>query len=121
MGGACGKPPAVWVVAACGGMISLFEKQAGGHLALLPCGGEAVFPSMESFHTILKQAEAEHRLEQLVLVGSANDIAWMHHSLPPTIAHHIAAEINYPLVSGWFREPAPLQGLAGALKQLFSA
>lgn len=89
-------------------MVSLFEKQADGHVALLPQSQGGVFSSMETFRNALALADENHTLDQLVIVGSKGDIAWMHASLPTPIAKHVAAEIEYPLISGWFRQPPHL-------------
>ena len=117
-GGFCrGDKPRVWVVAACEGMISLFEKQASGQISLIP-GSSDVFPSMEEFRAMLVTAEGEHKLDQLVIVGAKGDIAWMHTALPAPVAKYVTAEIEYPLIAGWFRRPLHL---ALALERVFSA
>ena len=117
--GACGNnQPRVWVAAACDGMVSLFEKQSDGHIALLPQAQSAVFSSVQLFQEALANADHAHMLGQLIIVGAKSDIAWMHASLPAAIAHHVAAEIEYPLMSGWFKQPPQL---ASALEKVFAA
>ena len=36
--------------------------------------------------------------------GMQWNIAWLHASIADQAAHHVAAEIEYPLMTGWFRE-----------------
>jgi len=97
--GACSALPRIWVVAACAGMIVLFEKEANGHMTLLPQAGKCVAASMDDFtHTIVNAAEGR-RFDQLLLVGSSNDVAWMRHTLPSQVIRSVAAEIEYPLVA----------------------
>ncbi len=118
---ACGSSPLrVWVAAASEGMISLFEKYTDGRLQSL-AQAESVFPSMEAFQNALMAGEKTHALDQLILVGSRNDIAWIHAALPISLAKHVAAEIEYPLMSGWFRQTPPLQHLTHALEHVFFA
>lgn len=113
-GDGCGsKTPRVWVVAACEGMVSLLEKQEDGHLDLLPEEGGGVFASMEAFRDRLVAAESRHELDQLVIVGARADIGWMHMMLPASVAGRVAAEIEYPLVAGWFRQPSHLEQALG--------
>ncbi len=102
--GGCGALPRIWVVAACAGMIALFEKQQNGQLALHPQEGKAVAASPDDFAHHLTRAASSRQFDQLLLVGSANDISWMRHTLPPEAAHSVTAEIEYPLVAGWFAQ-----------------
>jgi len=46
---ACKNAPRVWVVAACEGMIALFEKDTQGALSHLPQDNQGVFASLEQF------------------------------------------------------------------------
>jgi hypothetical protein len=64
------------------------------------------------------KADENHTLDQLIIVGAKSDIAWMHTALPAPIAQHITAEIEYPLMSGWFKQPPQL---ANALEHVFAA
>ena len=120
-GKACSSPAAVWVLAGCDGMISLFEKSAGGHLSLLRQDGGAVASSLEAFRDFLEEAAQKHRFSQMVLVGEPGDISWMQMALPPAAARHIAAEIAYPLMPAWFRQGSELSQLSRALEHLFAA
>ncbi len=115
---ACEKQPNILVVAACEGMISLFEKHQDGHVALLANVESNVFSKMEEFHNILIAADENQSLGKLIIVGAKGDIAWMHAALPSAIAIHVAAEIEYPLISGWFKQPSHL---AYELEQVLSA
>lgn len=117
----CGAAPRVWVVAACEGMVSLFEKNVQGTLVPLPQCGGAVFSSMEQFQKSLDEAEHAHAFDRLVVIGSSNDIAWIHASLSVPVTHRIAAEIEYPLLAAWFKQPLPLPNLTHALEGVFAA
>ncbi len=117
--GACGVAPRVWVVAACEGMVSLFEKDMWGAPSLLSQQDGAVFTSLEKFQKSIGEADYARAFDQLVIVGSSTDIAWIHASLPPSSTHHIAAEIEYPLIPGWFTETG-FPHLSNALENVFS-
>lgn len=118
-GGACFNVPQVWVLAACEGMISLFEKDAKGALLQVSAHEKAVFASLDEFQKFIDKAEMAQAFDQIVIVGGGNDIAWIHASLPQSAMRHILAEIEYPLMPGWFKE-AGLSQLANALKNVFS-
>lgn len=118
--GGCGGAPRVWVVAACEGMISLFAKDTQGALAPMPQHNQAVFSSLEQFQKSIDEADHTHAFDQLVIVGGSNDIAWIHASLPQAATRHIVAEIEYPLLSAWFKQPLPLPSLARALEGVFT-
>ena len=103
-GGACHNAPRVWVVAACEGMISLFEKDMEGTLLPILQNDQGVFASLDQFQKSIDKADRAHAFDQLVVVGSSNDIAWLHASLPQSATRHIVAEIEYPLMAIWFKE-----------------
>lgn len=115
-GSACGAAPRIWVVAACEGMIVVFEKHGDAYTPKVRPGTSAV-GSLEGFKQTLERASATHDFDQMVVVGSPGDIAWVHSSLPEDTARHVAAEITYPLLSGWFREPN-VSALAKAVNQV---
>ena len=119
--GGCSSAPRVWVVAACEGMISLFEKDRRGTFLPLPQNGQGVFASLEQFQKSIDKADHEHAFDQLVIVGGGNDLAWIHASLPQSATRHIVAEIEYPLLSAWFKQPLPLPNLSHALEGVFAA
>jgi hypothetical protein len=118
--GVCGSVPRVWVVVACEGMISLFEKDMQGILVPMPQSDQAVFASLDQFQKSIEKAEHAHAFDQLVIVGGSNDIAWIHASMPQSATRHIVAEIEYPLLSAWFKQPLPLLNLARALESVFA-
>ncbi len=99
-------------------MVCLFKQRPDGTVALVPQKDAVLFPSITALQETLSQADAGLQLGQLVLIGSAGDISWIHRCLPDTVARHVAAEIEYPLVSGWFRELPQMQGLTRALQQV---
>jgi len=102
-------------------MVSLFKKDMQGALAPLTLGDYVVFSSLDEFQKSIDKAEHAHQFEQLVIVGSSNDIAWIHASLPLSATHHIVAEIEYPLLPAWFKQPLPLLNLTHALEGVFVA
>lgn len=110
--------PCTYILAGCEGMVGLFEQRPDGQIALLPQGETSLFSSVTAMQDALSRAEASFKLGQLVIIGSASDIAWIHRCLPDTVSRHVAAEIEYPLVSGWFREGPEMKGLTHALQQL---
>lgn len=115
----CGSAPRVWVVAACEGMISVFEKDIRGTLLPTPKNAQGVFASLKQFQKSIDEADHAHAFDQLVIVGGGNDIAWIHASLPQSAMRHIAAEIEYPLMASWFREKG-FSHLSDALENVFS-
>ena len=116
--GGCASAPRVWVAAACDGMITLLGKRPGGELVVLPGDEQGIFGSIDDFRRHMESAEAAHQFDQLIVVGSAGDIAWVHSSLPQQAERLITAEIKYPLLSQWFREPPRLPHLTQALNTL---
>lgn len=99
--------PKLWVIAACNGMVSLFEK-SGTELHPVTCDGETIFSSMERFHQLIKDSAEQDKFNQLVVVGASNDVAWIHTSLPQTASRRIVAEMQYPLLPGWFPDTSQL-------------
>ena len=89
-------------------------------MGLLSQGKSPVIPSLDAFRDVLLDAEKNKRFGQLILVGSSGDIAWMQMSLPADVAKHVVAEIQYPLMPGWFRQSPPAS-LQQALENLLSA
>jgi hypothetical protein len=78
-----------------------------------------VFSSLEDFNKTMQLAESESAFDKLIIVGSPGDIRWVHASLPTSVVRRVAAEIEYPLLSTWFRQPMPMQGLTQALEGVF--
>ena len=121
MGDACSGATRVWILAACDGMITIFQKNPDGCLSPLLQGNNAISPSVETFYHYLDEAAQTRQFTQLILVGSTSDIAWVQRALPESAIGCTSAEIQYPLVSGWFRETPHLKQLSQALEQLFRA
>lgn len=119
--GGCASAPAVWVVAACEGMIALFEKFADGRLGLVRQGESVVSPSMEALREYLQHAMDAKRFGRLVLVGAVGDLSWMHSVLPEGVVKRVLAEIHYPLMPGWFRTSPDLAPLSQALERVVAA
>lgn len=111
--GLCSKTAKSIIAAACGGRVCLFEKKDG---QLIGLENHTVFSSMESVVELLTNASTKCGIDQLILVGSGNDMAWMHTLLPHEISKHIVAEIEYPLVPAWFKPDG--HGLVSALENL---
>ena len=114
--GGCGAVPKIWLVAACEGMISLFEKNVQGVLLNKLQGDRAVFSSLGAFQQLMDKAESAHAFDRLVIIGSSNDIAWIHASLPASAMRHIVAEIEYPLLPAWFNNDAGIGRLTQVLE-----
>lgn len=120
-GGCSNAEPRIWVLAACGGMIALLEKKPDGGLMPLPGGDAAVFSSLDQFQQSIEAAKEAGAFNQLVIVGSKSDTAWVYASLPQVATPHISAEIEYPLLLAWFKQPMPLTQLTQALGNVFRA
>lgn len=116
--GNCKNSPGIWIVAACEGMISLYEKNGEGAIVAKPHNNNMVFASMAQFQQFLMGAEESRAFEQLILVGGGNDIAWLHASITPKASRYITAEIQYPLIPGWFKEQ-DVPHLTHAMKNIF--
>jgi hypothetical protein len=120
-GKSCESAPRVWIVAACEGMVSLFEEKNHGTATIELKNKESVFYSVDSFKQFIDASEDARAFDKLILVGSANDIAWVHSSLSNEAARHIAAEIKYPLLVSWFKEPEQMPNFAQALKSVLAS
>ncbi len=99
--------------------MTVFKKNTDGQLTLIPLGDGGVAPSMEECRTYLGDASKKRIFNQLVLIGSANDIAWAQALLCDEVAKLIVAEINYPLMPGWFRGSPSMENLQHALEHVF--
>jgi hypothetical protein len=102
-------------------MISLFEKNPQGKLVPLSHNGSVVFSSLEEFQKAIHQADQAHAFDQLILVGTNNDIGWIHVSLPQSVTRTIVAEINYPLLSAWFKQSLPMPTMTHMLEAMLMA
>jgi hypothetical protein len=120
-GGGCSPAPDVWVLAACEGVAALFLKQTDGHLVPLLEDGSHVSSFSTGLRDRLSKASEHSEFNQLVLVGSANDISWTQASLPSCVSKHIVAEIEYPLMSAWFSAASDAGRLTQALEHVFQA
>ena len=116
--GKCPSPSSTWLVAACGGMISLFKKEANGNLVLLSPDGETIAPSIEDFALTMQHAAHNQDFNQLILAGSANDMAWVRIALPDNVAKSSVAELEYPLIPAWFKHAGDMSHLTHALENM---
>jgi hypothetical protein len=116
----CRSAPQLWVIAAYQGMIALFRKDTDS-LTLLPYHGQAVFSSLDTFQKTMLTGENSHIFDQLVIVGSSGDIAWVHACLQRNDMHHIVAEIHCSLLPEWFKHTPALPELTDALTRAFAA
>ena len=107
MGDCAAKATSTWVVAACDGLLTIFEKRQGGGLKLVAQQDSPAAPSLDAFRQTLEDAVRRNRFGQIILVGAGGDIGWVQLSLPPELAKHIVAEIQYPLMASWFRQSPP--------------
>lgn len=115
---ACGTQARVWVIAACDGVIALFNKYLDGEPSLLPSGTPSLFYTVEQFRDMIVDAEQTHAFDKLVFIGKSSDIAWLHACVPLEVTRQITAEIQYPLLAGWFKEN-DFTSLNVALKNIF--
>ncbi len=120
-GAGCSPQANVWVLAACEGVAALFQKQTNGHLLPLAREGGHIFLFADGLGAHLADALAHGKFAQLVLVGSASDIAWTQASLPMAVSKQVVAEIEYPLMAGWFSSTAEVSTLTQALDHVFQA
>lgn len=112
-GSDCQKEPLQhWIIAACDGCISVLEVD--GKQAKARSDGIA-FSSAAAFSDYL--AARSEAFDQLIVIGSRNDIAWVSTIIPLELSKCIVAEITYPLVKDWFRE-AGLKQLTAAITPL---
>ena len=116
--GMCTTFPRIWVAATAGGIVSLFEKKSDGILPL-PIDEYGVCLQVGEFLSLVAEAGGSRKFSQLVIVGSAADMATMRDSLPVDVAKFIAAEIEYPLLTNWFSRDDN-QDLCQALGAVFN-
>ena len=117
----CAPESGVWVLAASQGKVALFRKQADGHLLPLDERGCRVSSFEGGLRNQLIDASEAAQFSQLVLVGSANDIAWMQVSLPVAVSKLVVAEIEYPLIATWFCASTDKGKLTQVLEHVFNA
>lgn len=100
-------------------MLSLFEKRPDNHIELLPAQESVDINSLDDVRARLIDAASQKRFSQLVIVGSASDIAWAQALLPESVHKYIVAEIHYPLLPAWFSQAANPPLLSNAIEHLF--
>ncbi len=120
-GDGCASSPTVWVLAACEGKAALFSKQVDGRLILVLEQGSPVSSFEGGLREQLIKASDHADFAQLVLVGSANDIAWTQASLPDAVSKRVVAEVEYPLISAWFGSTSQMSKLTQALTHVLEA
>lgn len=116
-GGCRRKEPRCLVVAGCGGVIGLLEKEGGSFAA--PQEEAVLFVEPQAFADYLRAGARQQQFDQLVLIGSGNDLAWMSAILPAELGTRVVAEMSYPLCAEWFHEPG-LGQLKAALAPLIA-
>ncbi len=77
-----------------------------------------MFCSLSSLVDFLTQSLQRRAFQQLLILGTASDIGWMHAALPVELSRLVAAEVNYPLVHSWFSDAPQLSQLKKAVHQL---
>lgn len=92
--------PRVWVIAASSGLVSVLERQRDG---LSPYGNSAYY-SPDMFGQMVRELEEKDTPEQIILVGSDNDRAWLQATLPLEASRRIVAEIPQTLDKAWFTQ-----------------
>ena len=119
--GTCHGSGRMWVVAACDGHMALYEKWRYANAELIPLGQDIVPRSLEALVALLRESHAQKQFEQLLIVGSQNDLCWVQSLLPEQVANCVVAEIRYPLLASWFIETPNMKSLNGALHTLLQA
>lgn len=102
-------------------MLSLLEKDPDGQISARLQGGQFIASSVEDLRQHLLEAIEKKLFDQLVIIGSATDLAWVHLALDGEIAKRINAEIQYPLVSEWFKQTPEMPSLCKALDNILHA
>jgi len=99
----CRKRARLWVVAASEGIITILEKK--DHGLAVPCGldSDALFYSPDAFYRAIQDAAEAQQFDQLIVVGSQNDISWLRAALS-NFTTRIIAEIDYALLPGDFQK-----------------
>lgn len=105
--GACkNKKVEQLIIAACGGSIRLLEKRGA---ELVPHEyNQAALSSPQAFNDFMSNEKCR-RFNQVVLVGSGNDLAWVSALLSPELSKCVVAEMTYPLCNDWLHEPSLAQ------------
>ncbi len=111
----------MWVVAAAEGRIALYEKLAHGGADLIPIGQSITPQSLEALAQFLRQAYAQKQYEQLLIIGSPNDVCWVQSLLPEEVAGCVVAEIRYTLLPSWFQHTPHMPELTHALNNVLVA
>lgn len=109
--GKCKNPCSadVLVLAACEGMVMPYRRTTTGMLTLLGSTEQGVLYSLDALRETL--VGIEKNIERILIIGSANDMAWLRAALPGGLECRITAEIEYPLVASWFRGDPRESGL----------
>ena len=116
----CGLKPAIWVIAACDGLIALFQQNSDGRVSIVPQGDSFLSPSVEVFSSTLLSALRRGAFNRLVLIGSPQDMVWVQLSLPASLTKHIVAEISHPLSVGYFQRLPDAWPLIGEIAPLLN-
>lgn len=105
MGDTCGaSEPRMWIIAASGGRLCIFERRGA---QLVPCTssrGTLLHTPNDCTRRIQSECAAQSS-DQFIIIGSPNDLHWLHASLPVEAENRIVAEIPAPLDASWFLEP----------------
>ncbi len=117
----CGSTPKVWVIAACEGMFSIFEKDDRQKLNSILQDENKVIPSISEFVEIVEQACDEGKFSQLLLVGSEKDMNWLRPILPAQATRYIIAEVKYPLLTDWFKQTRANDKLSDIIENLLKS
>lgn len=111
--GSCPKrPPRCLVVTACGGVITVLQREGATLIPWLALQENIAAGSPQAISDILQLACEQRAFSQMIIVGSPNDLAWLRASLPANAQSKLVAEINYPLLPEWLREPTQQQLIA---------
>lgn len=114
--GGCAGKMRVWLLAASGGRVAVFERRKDGSLMLLYRGDARSASGAEAFRQYMETAQPP--LPQLVAIGSKEEIDWLHMVVPEILRGYMAAQMQQHLHAEWFEEtplPTTLQETLGRL------
>lgn len=82
----------------------MFEKRGA---QLTPCitGRGTLLHTPDDCTRRIRSECATQSSDQFIIIGSSNDLHWLHASLPVEAENRIVAEIPAPLDASWFLEP----------------
>ncbi|HEU5048071.1 MAG TPA: hypothetical protein VFT64_09555 [Rickettsiales bacterium] len=109
-----------WIIAACDGHIALLQQKDGGLVQIAP-EQITVFTSVQAFWQVMDKAVRSNEVDQIIIVGSEGNIAWVQLLLPPDALKRVVAEIRYPLMTRWLEPSSDPEMLVKVLELVLNA